>query len=247
MDYRFTDPWFDPPESASSCYAEQSIHLPDTYYCYQPPVELPAPAALPAMSAGHITFGCLNNFCKVSPPALLLWCELLREVPNSVLVVHAKQGGHRQRLLDTVAGQGIDCGRIRFTGQVSLGQYFDQYQRIDIGLDPFPYNGATTTCDALWMGVPVVSLIGQTAVGRAGYSILSNAGLSELVAHSPGEYVSLAATLARDLPRVSDVRKSLRRRMLDSPLMDAPRFVRNVEAAYRAMWRAWCEKVSQQS
>ncbi len=121
-----------------------------------------------------------------------------------------------------------------------MAEYFNVYQRIDVALDPFPYGGGTTTCDALWMGVPVVSLAGQTAVGRGGLSILSNLGLPELVAHDAEQYVRIAEGLANDLPRLSNLRATLRQRMQDSPLMDAPRFARNVEAAYREMWRHWC-------
>jgi predicted O-linked N-acetylglucosamine transferase (SPINDLY family) len=123
-----------------------------------------------------------------------------------------------------------------------MAEYFGSYQRIDVALDPFPYGGGTTTCDALWMGVPVVSLAGQTAVGRGGVSILSNVGLPELIAQTPEHYVQVAAKLAQDLPRLSQLRATLRERMQASPLMNAPRFARNVEAAYRTMWRRWCAK-----
>ena len=121
-------------------------------------------------------------------------------------------------------------------------RYFGIYERIDVALDPFPYGGGTTTCDALWMGVPVVSLAGQTAVGRGGLSILSNVGLPELVAADAEQYVRIAVELAHDLSRLSELRATLRDRMQASPLMDAPRFARNVEAAYREMWRRWCAK-----
>ena len=122
-----------------------------------------------------------------------------------------------------------------------LAVYFQRYQSIDIALDTFPFGGGTTTCNALWMGVPVVSLAGRTAVGRAGLSILSNVGLPELVANTPEQYMRLAVRLANDLPRLKDLRSTLRARMQASPLMDAPRFARNIEAAYRQMWRNWCD------
>ena len=120
-------------------------------------------------------------------------------------------------------------------------RYIQSYQRIDIALDPFPHGGGTTTCDALWMGVPVISLAGQTAVSRAGLTILTNVGLTELVAGSLEEYVKIAADLAGDLPRLAALRAELRQRMQASPLMDAPRFARNIEAAYRQIWRRWCD------
>ena len=123
-----------------------------------------------------------------------------------------------------------------------MADIFGIYQQIDIALDPFPYGGGTTTCDALWMGVPVVSLTGQTAVGRGGLSILSNVGLAVLVAQDTEEYVRIAAELARDQLRLGKLRSTLRERMQESPLMDAPRFARNVEAAYRGMWQQWCAR-----
>jgi predicted O-linked N-acetylglucosamine transferase (SPINDLY family) len=129
---------------------------------------------------------------------------------------------------------------VRFAGRAPAEEYFALYRQIDIALDTFPYGGGTTTCDALWMGVPVVSLVGRTAVGRGGLSILSNVGLPELAARSEEEYVRIAGELAGDLPRLGNLRANLRQRMAQSPLMDAPRFARNIEAAYRQVWRQWC-------
>jgi predicted O-linked N-acetylglucosamine transferase (SPINDLY family) len=140
------------------------------------------------------------------------------------------------------AKEGVLPQRVTFVQQAPTAEYFGVYQRIDVALDPFPYGGGTTTCDALWMGVPVVSLAGQTAVGRGGLSILSNLGLPELVAHDAEQYVQIAVELASDLPRLSALRATLRDRLRASPLMDAPRFARNIEAAYREMWRRWCVK-----
>jgi len=150
-------------------------------------------------------------------------------------------GSHRQRTADRLVAHGISADRLEFLSPCPWEQYIRLYDRIDIALDPFPYNGGITTCDSLWMGVPLVTLSGRTAVGRAGRTILSNAGLPELIAADPTQYVRLAAELANDLPRLADLRASLRDRMRRSPLMDAPRFARNVESAYRQMWRTWCE------
>jgi predicted O-linked N-acetylglucosamine transferase (SPINDLY family) len=129
---------------------------------------------------------------------------------------------------------------LAFVDYLPAAEYFGTYRRIDVALDPFPYGGGTTTCDALWMGVPVVSLAGQTAVGRGGLSILSNLGLPELVAHDAEQYLRIAVELAQDLPRLSALRAALRDRMRSSSLMDAPRFAGNIDAAYREMWRRWC-------
>jgi protein O-GlcNAc transferase len=239
MDYRFTDPYLDPP-AHERFYTEKSIHLPETYWCYHPLVKTPEVATPPALVAGQVTFGCLNNFCKVTSPTLESWALLLSQVPNSRLILFAGAGRHRERVRGVFANHDVAAERIQFMSGVPLAEYFRFYGDIDIALDPFPYGGGTTTCDALWMGVPVVSLAGAAAVGRGGLSILSNIGLPELVASSIEEYIRIAVKLARDLPRLAEVRAGLRERMLQSPLMNAPRFARNVEAAYRAMWRAWC-------
>lgn len=240
MDYRLTDPYLDPPGVGDACYSEQSIRLADTFWCYEPGMATPEAGAPPAMSSGQVTFGCLNNFCKVSAMTLAAWCQLLGEVPNSRLLLHARQGSHRQRVLDRMKQEGVDPSRVRFVGFVARPEYFRLYQEIDIGLDPFPCAGGTTTCDALWMGVPVVTMSGPTAVARAGVTLLSNIAMTELIAYSEDVYVQLATRLAADLPRLADIRASLRQRMRQSPLMNAPRFARNVEAAYHQMWRTWC-------
>jgi len=240
MDYRLTDPYLDPPGGDRRFYSEQSVCLPETYWCYHPMTEAPPPGELPARAAGYVMFGSLNNFCKFNPATLTAWCRLLAAVPDARLLLHAAQGSHRERTRELFSEQGVSPERLKFVDFMPAAQYFRVYQQIDVALDPFPYGGGTTTCDALWMGVPVVSLAGMMAVGRGGLSILSNVGLPELVAHDLDQYVQIAAGLAADLPRLAELRATLRERMQQSPLMDAPRFARNVEAAYRTMWRRWC-------
>ena len=242
MDYRLTDPYLDPPEQSGQFYTEHSIHLPQTYWCYQSMGQAPGPNELPAFQAGNVTFGCLNNFCKVTVPTLTAWRELLQEVPRSRLLLHAQLGSHRDRVASFFAQRNISPDRVMFVKKAPRAEYLSTYERIDLALDPFPYGGGTTTCDALWMGVPVVSLAGQSALGRGGVSILSNVGLPELVAGDPQRYVRCAAALAQDLSRLGELRATLRDRMQASALMDAPRFARNVEAAYREMWKRWCVK-----
>ncbi|HZK81344.1 MAG TPA: hypothetical protein VFC46_09765, partial [Humisphaera sp.] len=229
-------------EWGNGCYSERSIRLPRTYWCYQPHIDCPEVAPLPALSDSRITFGCLNNFCKTSPTTLETWGKLLAEVPQSRLLLHVHEGSHRRRVLDFVRQYGVDSSRIEFVGSKPLAEYFRIYNRIDIALDPFPCAGGTTTCDALWMAVPVVSLTGATAVGRSGVSLLNNVGLSELVAQSPEEYVDKATALASDLPALATIRAGLRDRMRQSPIMDATRFAADVETAYRTMWRSWIPK-----
>lgn len=248
MDYRLTDPHLDPlaPRGADPAggqedfYSEQSIRLPEVYWCYDPGSATPDVAALPALNAGYVTFGCLNSFAKASAPALATWIQILRESPSSRFLLHARQGEHRRRTLELFKREGIDPGRLTFVDYLQGHDYLRQYHQIDIALDPFPYAGGTTTCDALWMGVPIVTLRGQTAVGRAGVTLLASVGLNDLVATTREQHVRRAVELANDLPRLAEMRAGLRDRMRRSPLMDAPRFARNVETAYRQMWRRWC-------
>ena len=242
MDYRLTDPYLDPPGLNDQFYSETSIRLPDTFWCYDPLDAELAVNALPAQAHGHITFGCLNNFCKVNEQVLRLWAQVLKTVDRSRLMLLCPEGSHRQPLLDLLQREGISPDRIELLAFRPRPQYLELYHRIDVGLDTFPYNGHTTSLDSFWMGVPVVTLVGQTVVGRAGLSQLTNLGLTELIAQTPEQYIQIATDLAGDLPRLAELRRTLRARMQASPLMDAPRFARNVEAAYRQMWRNWCER-----
>ncbi len=239
MDYRLSDPFLDPPDAIESHDSEQTLRLPRTYWCYQP-VESPPVTPLPAHTAGHITFGCLNNFPKVSGPALETWTRLLQVMPDAQLLLLAPEGSARRRIREFLEQAGVDPRRLRFVERAPLSTYLQMFAQIDIALDPFPYGGGTTTCDALWMGVPVVSLAGQTAVGRGGGSILSNIGLPELVARTKEEYVQIASNLARNIPHLDHLRMTLRDRMQASPMMDAPQFTRDVEQAYRTIWSHWC-------
>jgi predicted O-linked N-acetylglucosamine transferase (SPINDLY family) len=216
------------------------IRLPDSWFCYDP-IESLELTALPASEAGYITFGSLNNFCKINDAVLRLWVTVLQAVAGSRLLFHCPGGVTQTRLSHWFEAQGIAAHRLELVPRTaSRLTFLESYQRIDIGLDPFPYNGGTTTCEALWMGVPVVSLAGRTAVSRLGLSVLTNAGFPELVALSEGDYVGIATQLAHDLPRLAELRATLRLRMQASPLMDAPRFARNIEAAYHTMWQRWC-------
>lgn len=239
IDYRFTDPYIDALGSVGF-YTERSVHLPETYWCYSAPEESGGVKPRARNESQRLIFGCLNSFCKITDATLALWREVLRAVPESRLLLSAPVGRARERALGAIAGDNV--GRVEFTARVPGADYFRLYDQIDIALDPTPYGGGATTCDALWMGVPVVSLAGRTAVGRGGLSILSNIGLPDLVARDADQYVRIAVRLAADRPRVAELRATLRERMQKSPLMDARRFARNVEAAYREMWRQWCRQ-----
>jgi len=241
MDYRLSDPYFDPPGREEPWYSEKTVRLPSTYWCYQPPDDVAPAGPLPALSKGYVTFGSLNNFCKMSPPALRTWIQILQALPDSRLHIYAYEGSHRDRLRDELSQAGIDPSRVSFSAYLKLDAYYALYSRIDISLDPFPYAGGTTTCDSLWMGAPVITLAGERAISRGGVSILSNIGLKELIAKSPQDYVTIATNLAQDRTRLSELRSTLRQRMRNSPLMDAGQFTTDVEAAYRQMWKKWCE------
>ncbi len=237
IDYRLTDPWLDPSGVADACYAERSHRLADSFWCYDPLAKGPPVNPLPARDTGHVTFGCLNNFCKVNDGMLALWARVLRAVPGSRLLLLAPSGSARDRAM---ARLGVPAARVEFVPYQPRADYLQAYHRIDVGFDTFPYNGHTTSLDSLWMGVPVVSLSGRTVVSRAGLSLLSNLGLADLAADTPGRFVDIAVSLARDPDRLAALRMGLRERMTASPLMDAGQFTSNLEAAYRTMWRRWC-------
>ena len=251
IDYRLTDPWLDPPPPSSAdrpgvWYSEESIQLPETFWCYDPLTTDPPVNPLPALQNGHITFGCLNHFAKTNDAALQLWASVLQAVPGSRLMLLGAQGvyerraaAHREHALQIFQAQGISPDRIEFLDPRPRAEYLPLYHQIDLGLDAWPVNGHTTTLDSLWMGVPVVTLVGPTALGRAGKSQLMNLHLPELIAESPAQYTQIATTLAGDLPQLSNLRPTLRPRMQASPLMDGPRFARNMESAFRWMWRQW--------
>ena len=242
IDYRLTDPYLDPPEpGVDEQYVEKSLRLPATFWCYAPFEDAPPEAGpLPALANGYVTFGCLNNFCKVNDGVLKLWAQVMAGVPHSRLVLLADEGAHRQRTLQALEDLGVSPQRVRFEGKRSRLEYLKLYQQIDIGLDTVPYNGHTTSLDSYFMGVPVVTLVGRTVVGRAGLSQLTNLGMPELIARTDAEFVAIARGLAQDWSRLAQWRAGLRSRMQASPLMDAPRFARDIEAAYRQMWRQWC-------
>jgi predicted O-linked N-acetylglucosamine transferase (SPINDLY family) len=239
IDYRLTDPYLDPPGELSNS-PEEPIRLPHSFWCYDPAAmtffngeEIEA-GPLPAVKNGYITFGCLNHICKSNEKVLALWVRVMNAVPNSRLKILAPGPAH-QRIRDALHSLGLENHRIEFLRGGPRGDYLRLYADIDIALDTLPYNGHTTSLDALWMGVPLVTLVGNTIVGRAGLSQLSNLGLTELVADSEAQYIEIASNLARELPRLKSLRSTLRTRMLNSPLTDARQFARGIENAYRKM------------
>lgn len=240
VDYRFSDPYLDPPGLNDRYYAEETVRLPDSFWCYEPGSREPAVNPLPASSSGTITFGSMNSFCKANDQVLELWARVLRAVPGSRLMILIDFGSHRRRTLDVLQQHGVDQDRVEFESRRPRRLYLELFHRIDIALDMVPYSGVTTSLDALLMGVPVVCLAGGTAVSRGGLTIMSNLGLPEMVAHNVDEYVAIAAHLAADLPRLAVLRSTLRDRLERSPMMDTSRFARNIELAYRSIWRRYC-------
>jgi predicted O-linked N-acetylglucosamine transferase (SPINDLY family) len=216
------------------------VRLPDCYWCYDPLVEPIEAGPLPAAGNGFVTFGCLNNFAKVGGAVIELWGTIMQRAPGSRLLIVVPAGSARRRLLDRMGRLGIASDRIEFVDRVPRQEYMAYYRRLDISLDPWPFNGGTTSFDSLWMGVPLVTMTGQTAVSRGGASILSNLGLTELIASEPGEYVEKACALAADVGRLAALRAELRGRMEQSPLMHGKRFARNIETSLRKMWQDWC-------
>lgn len=250
MDYRLTDGFADPPGMTEHLHSERLVRLPECFSCYRPPADAPEISALPARERGYVTFGSFNNQAKITPEVMAVWAKILRSVPGSRLTLKNPAMGEdaTQHMVQRVfREQGIAPERLELLGHdPSLGLHLERYWSIDIGLDPFPYNGATTTCEALWMGVPVVVLAGKTHAGRVGVSQLSNLGLTALIGRTTEEYITIALQLAADLDRLSALRAELRSCMAASPLTDALRFTRNLEFAYREMWKQWCHQNAQQ-
>jgi predicted O-linked N-acetylglucosamine transferase (SPINDLY family) len=223
---------------ASFCY------LLDSFWCYDScGIDCPV-NSLPAYGSGFVTFGSLNTFRKINEPVLRLWAQVLLRVTHSRLVLLSPEGRHRERPLTILAQEGLPADRVEFVTPRPRSEYLALYHRLDIVLDPFPYQGHTSSLDALWMGVPVVTLTGPRPVSRAGLSHLSNLGLAELVADSADAYRRIAVELAQDLPRLATLRASLRSRMQNSVLMNGLHFARQIETAYRSLWQDWCSETS---
>jgi len=239
MDYRITDHFADPPGPGDARYRERLLRLPHSLWCFQPPG---AAAAVPApRAAGGITFGSMNNIVKLQPPLIELWARILREVPDSRLVLATiPAGSARQRLLDVFAAHGVAAARVTFYNRLPQERFRALHREIDVALDAFPCNGGGTTCESLWLGVPVLTLCGEIFQSRAGLSLLSAVGMRECIAASGDEYVARALALARDPEKLQRMRAALPAQFARSPLVDGAGFVRNLEAAYRQVWRAWC-------
>ncbi len=244
LDYKIVDHYTDPSGVTDDYYTEHLIRLPETFLCYAPESDGPDVCPPPIATTGHVTFGSFNNFPKISPFILSVWQTILHALPDSRFIVKAKSfSDHsvKTHFMDLLRRGGIDEQRVELLSWTpSRREHLELYSRIDIALDTFPYHGTTTTCEALWMGVPVVTLAGKTHASRVGVSLLTNAGLPHLIAQTEEEYVEKAIELARNVDTLKFLRFNLRSMLLDSPLTDAKRFVKNLERAYREIWERYC-------
>lgn len=255
IDYRLTHADADPPGS-EKYYSERLWRLPGTMWCYRPLPNMPEIAPPPCHRNGFVTFGSFNRFSKISPRVLDCWGRILSSVPESRLIMCLPEGRIRQEVAAFFAERGVAPNRLSAYSTLRHEDFWALHGQVDIALDPYPFNGGTTSCETLWLGVPIITCTGisdnddtqseETPVflarfsSRMGYAFLNSLGLSELAAKNEHAYVELAIKLARDTSRLEQLRHTLRERMTCAPLTDEKRFVREVEAAYRSMWQEWC-------
>jgi predicted O-linked N-acetylglucosamine transferase (SPINDLY family) len=249
MDYRLSDPHLDPPGADEPrLYSERTVRLPHSFWPYRGPADGPPVNALPALERGHVTFASFNNPVKFNPAVFDAFARILSQVEGSRLLLLNNGGpAAAQRVVQPLVDRGVAPQRVEALDRALLRAYFEYHHRADVVLDPFPYPGHTTTLDALWMGVPVITLCGSPAApatSRGGKSILTNVGLTELITHDVDTYIATAVALARDVDRLAGLRATLRQRFEQSPICDAAGFTRGLEDAYRTMWREWCEPMS---
>ena len=244
IDFRITDGRASPEGLLDEFHTERIVRLPDSQWCYQAPPDSPDVAIPPAIREGKpVTFGAFSSLAKIGPRVIALWCALLERLPGTrLLVMGLGLESMRDEYLSRFASRGVAAERIELRGFQSFRGYLAAHGAVDVILDTFPYTGGTTTCHALWMGVPVLSLVGDSAPSRGGASVLETIGLGELLADTPEQYLDKARSLAGDRERLANMRAGMRARMSTSPLMDAARFTRHLENAYRFMWRDWCSQ-----
>jgi len=242
MDYKLTDQFLTPPDSQEQ-FTEELIRLPGCFACYNAPSDAPNVTPLPSLRTGHVTFSSFNNPAKVTTQVVSVWSEILHAVPESRLMLKywgfAEQGV-QARYRQLFAGYGIEANRLEFLPATPFPGHLALYERVDIALDPFPYNGCYTSSEALWMGIPLITLAGTMSYSRYGVTLLANLGLEELIATTPEEYVAKAVGLAKNRERLAALRHELRSRMASSPVCDSGALAHAIEQAYRTMWRRWC-------
>lgn len=245
MGYRISDGHADPVGISEAACVEKIIRLPDCFHCYRPYAKAPSPASAPHLAKGYVTFASFNVLPKVNDRTIAAWSEILKNVPKSRFYIKCKQlrdAKVQARIRDDFARFGIDPARIDMESFVpSVQDHLAQYGMVDLALDTFPYNGTTTTCEAMWMGVPVLSVAGHNHRGRVGASLLSAVGLADqFLARDVDDYVARAITWGRNPAPLADIRNKLRPMMVASPLLNEVGFTRELETVYRDLWRAWC-------
>jgi len=241
MDYRITDPWLDPPGMTERYHSETLVRIAGGM-AFRPDPDAPAVNALPALTSGEFVFASFNNLSKVNTAVINLWSRVLHAVPSASLMIgNVKADSIKERLLNVFSQAGIGPERLILQPQLPGADYLAMHHQIDIALDPFPYNGTTTTMQTLWMGVPVITLAGNNAKSRCGVSLMSRVDLPEFICQTEDEYVQCAANFANNLPKLDAVRQSLRARM-NAPQCQPATITRQLEAAYREMWRTWCNQ-----
>jgi predicted O-linked N-acetylglucosamine transferase (SPINDLY family) len=239
IDYLLADATSVPPAHHEH-FTETIWYLPDTRLCFTPPRDAPEVSPLPALRQGRVTFGSFQNLAKLNDAVFALWARVLAALPGSRLRLQNKQladAAVREQLGRRLQQAGIAAERVALHGPAARAAYLAAHGEVDLILDTFPFPGGTTTCEALWMGVPTLTLAGDRLIGLQGASLLAAAGLNDWIAVTPDEYVDQALAFARELPALARLRGGLRARLLASPLCDAPRFARHFEAAVRAMWQ----------
>lgn len=245
LEGRITDTLVDPPGSEALA-SEPLLRLDPCYLCWQPPAAGPEPVEAPSLGGAPFTFGSFNHFAKINAAVIETWAAILRRAPGARILLKGKGSQDpvlRERILDGFAAEGVPAGRVLLEGwREDPGSHLGVYHHIDLALDPFPYNGVTTSIEALWMGVPLVALRGVHSLSRQGFMLLSMLGLNELAAAGPGDYIAIAAALARDPQRLRRLRSGLRDRLLASPVCDADGFARRMETLYREEWRKACAR-----
>jgi len=248
IDYRITDDIADPPGQTEAFHTERLLRIsPGPFLCYQPPAEAPDVAAeLPMTRNGFVTFGSFNKASKAGPETIAMWAKVLHAVPNSKLMMKAfglGGAGSRRRIVESFAAEGIGIDRIQLLESIPATEaHLAQYGQLDIALDTFPYHGTTTTCEALWMGVPVISRVGAMHVSRVGASLLAAVGLAELAAADEQAYVTTAAALSSNPDRLATWRRELRERMKRSHLTDSSAFPEKMRKLLRQAWVSYAIK-----
>lgn len=249
MDYILADGYGIPREEAQF-YVEKPWYLPHTRLCFPKPIFDIATNALPAIHTGRVTFGCFNNLAKMTDAVVALWARILRALPQTRLFLKSNSlsdpTGY-QAVLERFAIHGVAAEQLLLEGNSLYDRYLAAYHRVDIALDPFPFNGGTTSFDCLWMGVPVITLRGTRLIARQGESILHNLGMSDWIAEDEDAYVALAIARANDLSNLANLRTELRDRLLQSPLCDTVQFARDLEEAFQGMWADYKKSSSSRS